>query len=64
MIIESLTKSGAKYLIVQVRPLEGKLHIQILAPKAKGKNRNYGIALDIEVPQKVLNTIQSVIEEE
>ena len=66
MIIESLAKTGAKYLVIQVRPVSDTgpmLHFQILAPNTKDKNRNYGFAFDIEAPQNIVGIIKSIIEE-
>lgn len=65
MKINSLAQSDQKYLVVQLRPTSDTiLHVQILAPEAKGSNRNYGFALDIIVPTEVMSVIKSILEAE
>ena len=62
MIIESLAKTAAKYLVVQIRPTSAtRLHIQILAPMSEGKNRPYGFAIDINVPEQIVHVIRSIL---
>lgn len=65
MKIRSLAESDAQYLIVQVRPIAHNcFHVQILAPNAEGKNREYGFAFDIKVPEVVWQTVKSILKQE
>ena len=63
MISPSLGGSGEPYLIAQVRILDGKFHMQILAPNEDSKNRPYGYAFDFATTDVVKSTILKLIKE-
>ena len=46
-IVESLAGTGRKYVVLQARVRDGKLHIQ---GKGTPANRPYGVAVDVSIP--------------
>lgn len=66
MLNLSLADSNQKYLIIQVRPKSGEinLHVQIFAPEAAGRNRNYGFSWNIKVDEITAELIGKIIDKE
>jgi hypothetical protein len=53
-IVESLAGTGKRYVQLQARIKEDYLHVQVVAPNAKDRNRPYGLSTDVTPPNDIL----------